>query len=85
MEKGQRLGWVQWVPKLKFGILNEDDWRRGSRERVTEDKIGGGGWDGVYDCRDRRLHPRPGRSVGTRSKENANGLRKPAGNSFNTP
>lgn len=43
MEKGQRLGWVQWVPNLKFGILNEDDWRRGSRERVTEDKIGGGG------------------------------------------
>lgn len=43
-----------------------------------------GGWEVVYDCRDRRLHPRPGRSVGTRSKENANGLRKPAGNSFNT-
>lgn len=48
-------------------------------------KLGGGRWDGVYDCRDRRLHPRPERSVGTRSKENANGLRKPAGNSFNTP
>lgn len=36
-----------------------------SRECVTEDKIGGLGWRLVllYDCRDRRLHPRPGRSV----------------------
>lgn len=36
-----------------------------SREWVTEDKIGGLGWKLVllHDCRDRRLHPRPGRSV----------------------
>lgn len=50
-------------------------------ERVTEDKTEGLRCSLVllWDCSDRRLHPRAGRSVGARSKEDDANWRKGPG------
>lgn len=58
---------------------------RGSRQWVIGDKTG----LGMESCaplghRDRRLHSRPGRSIGARSKEDATGQRKSAWTGFST-